>query len=291
MCIRDSNNSNDTLYYQDADCYNLLFSIKSNPYFHLADDVCHQSKYSKTALAPHRAQKMALYLTMSKIPDRSVSIVINMNLYKWANDQAKQSKELVSGNMSDSLVLHYDSNHKAYWPKDAFEVLDKKQRSILPDKDIYLLTNTDRKSYTLTVEKEKIEPPRDTIITDYKNRKTKKAKVITAPVILHNNSNDTLRFYSMTCSWYSFYGTNSTAIGLPVWACNKNIPQIITIAPHKIFERYMSIVYDSNIKSGNKYRISMSLLKVPDDLKSTWGFWPGEYVRFNKIWSNEITIL
>jgi hypothetical protein len=285
-----NNNSNDTLYYRGADCDNLLFSIKGNPYFHLADYNCHQGKYLKAALAPHRARKMELYLTMDKTPDRNVSILINMNLYKWTGDKAKQSKELVSGNMSDSVVMHYDINHQSYWPKDAFEIQKKKQRSILPDQNIHLLTNTDRQLYKLTIDKAKIGLPRDTIITNYENNKTKKAKVITVPVILHNNSNDTLRFYSMTCSWYSFFGTNSSGIGIPGWDCSKNITDFITIAPHKEYKKNLSIVYYPNINSGNRYRISMSLLKAPGNVKWTWNFWPEEYVRFNKIWSNELTI-
>jgi hypothetical protein len=227
---------------------------------------------------------------MDKTPDRNVPIFINMNIYKWGNGKGDNDKENLLGQMSDSTVLYYNNKHQAYWPMAKFDILAKKQTSVLPDQDIYLLTDNDRKLYTLTVEEEKIGVPRDTIITDYENKKKKKAKVITVPLILHNNSKDTLKFYSMTCSWGSFYGTNSTGIGLPAWACEKNIPQIITITPHKVFQRDMSIVYDSNIKSGNQYRISMSLLKAPNDVKRIWDFWPEEFVRFNKIWSNEITI-
>ena len=285
-----NNNSNDTLYYRGADCYNLLFSIKKNPNFHLANDICNQSKYLKTSLAPHRAQKMALYLIMDKTPNRNVSILINMNLYKWTNDGATKRKELLSGNLSDSTVLHYNTNHQAYWPKEEFEILEKKERFILPDKDIYLLTDNDRKLYTLTVENAKIGAPRDTSITTA-NNKPQKAKTVQVPLILHNNSEDTLTFYTMTCSWYTFFGTNNNVISLADWACEKNVPEIITVAPHKEYKRNLTIVYHSNLRIGSRYRVSMSLLKVSGNVKWTWNFWPEEHVRFNKIWSNEITIL
>jgi len=285
-----NNNSNDTLYYRGADCYNLLFSIKSNPYFHLADDICHQSKYLKIVIAPHRAQKMEMYLTMDKTPDRNVAIHIKMNLYKFISGKAKHSKELLYGNLSDSVVLHYTISHQAYWPKDEFEILDKKEKFILPDKDIYLLTDVDRKLYTLTVEKAKIGVPVDTTIMTIENNKPKKVRTVMVPLTLHNNSEDTLRFYTMTCSWYTFFGTNGSGISLPSWGCDKNIPEIVNVAPHKEYKRNLNINYYPYVKSGTRYRISMSLLKVPGNAKLTWNFWPDEYVRFNKIWSNEIAI-
>ncbi len=286
-----NNNSNDTLYYRGAECDNLLFSIKTNPYFHLADDICHQNKYLKTVIAPHRAQKMELYLTMDKAPARNVAIHIKMNLYKWIGKKAEQSKELLSGNLSDSVVLHYNISHQAYWPKDEFEILDKKEKFILPDKDIYLLTGVDRKLYTLTVEKAKMGVPVDTTIMTTENNKPKKVRTVMVPLTLHNNSEDTLRFYTMTCSWYTFFGTNGSGISLLSWGCDKNIPEIINVAPHKQYKRNLNINYYPYVKSGTRYRISMSLLKVPGNAKLTWNFWPDEYVRFNKIWSNELTVL
>ncbi|TWI99320.1 hypothetical protein JN11_02637 [Mucilaginibacter frigoritolerans] len=279
-----NNNSNDTLYYRGADCYNLLFSMRSNPYFHLANDVCHQSGYLKTVLPPHRSQKMTLYLIMDKAPSGDGSIPVNMNLYKWGGDEGKPGKQLLYGNLSDSILLHYNSNHQNYLTKKDFEIRVEKEKSILPDKDIYLLTDNDRKLYTLTVENAKISVPRDTIIAR-ENNKSKKAKAVTVPLVLHNNSNDTLRFYTMTCSWYIFFDTNVRGIGISGWACDKNIPDLITIAPYKEYKRNLNIDYQPNIKSGSRYRISMSLLKDP----GKW-IWPREYVRFNKIWSNEIAI-
>lgn len=281
-----NNNSNDTLYYRGSDCDNLLFSIKGNPYFRLDDKACYQSKFLKTALPPHRSQKMHLYLTMDKNPDRDIPLVINMKLYKWLGEDPKQYKYFPSVSLSDTTVMHYNSKHQIYYNREAFEILEKNERSILPDKDIYLLTENDLKLYTLTVDKDKISKPRDTIITNNDS-----IKVILVPVILHNNSDETLSFYSMTCSWYVFFAINKKEdIWLPGWDCDKNIPQIITVAPHKDFARNLTIIYNAGIKSGSSYRVSMSLLKAVPNKKYVWDFWPNEYVRFNKLWSNEIAI-
>lgn len=283
-----NNNSNDTLFYRGSDCHNLLFSVNNNPYFHLAYSTCKQRSYVKTALPPHRSQKLRSYLTMDKSPDKDVPIIIHMELYKWSDGDAKQNEELLLGDLSDSTVLHYNSNHQEFWSKDEFEVLEKKERSILPDKDLYLLTDNDRKLYTLTVDNAKISKPRDTLLTFRRDGKSKKAKVVTVPAFFHNNSEATLRFYTMSCSWYDYWHTNYTGIGLSEWPCEANAPQIITVEPHQIYRRDLTIIYDSTVTKGERYKVSMSLIKAP----GIWDFdrWPGEYVRFNKIWSNEIVI-
>jgi len=110
------------------------------------------------------------------------------------------------------------------------------------------------------------------------------------PAFLKNNSDNTLRFYSMTCSWYMFWATNYPGIGLSGWGCNANMPEIITVAPHKVYKRDLIIIYDSTVTKSERYRISMSLLIVPKDDKWRGFFWLDEYIRFNKIWSNEIVI-
>jgi hypothetical protein len=287
-----NNNTNDTLYYQGADCDNLLFDLKHNSYFHLGTDVCKNFAYSKIALPAHRSQKMEVYLTMDKEPDKDVLLGMNMKLYKWTGSKiAWQTKNALRGKLSDTIILHYDANHQSYWPKEQSKILDKKEQRILPNKDIYLLTNNDRKLYTLTTDEKQMIKPRDTVIRTFKNNELEKAKVISVPVSMHNNSNDTLKFYSMTCSWFEFWGTDRQDIGLPSWGCDGNIPEIVTVAPHHEYKKRLDILYNSTIKKGNQFRISMSLLRVPGDAKRTWDFfWPDEYVRFNKIWSNEMTI-
>lgn len=281
-----NNNSNDTLFYQGSDCHNLLFSVNNNPYFHLAYSACKQRSYVKTALPPHRSQKLRSYLTMDKSPEADVLLIINMKLYKWTGAETTPNKELLLGDLTDSTVLHYNSNHQEFWSKDEFEIFKKKESSILPDKDLYLLTDNDRKLYTLTADNARISRPKDTLLTFLGHGQPKRARVVTVPALLHNNSDATLMFYSMSCSWYEYWHTNHPGIGLSEWPCLANAPQIITVAPHSDYQRDLTIIYDSTVMTGERYRVSMSLIKAP----GIRDFWPDEYVRFNKIWSNEITI-
>jgi hypothetical protein len=285
-----NNNTNEILYYQGSDCYNVLFALKHNPYFHLTTDMCKNMVYSKKVLPPHRSQKMQIFLTMDKQPDKDVSLSVNMKLYKWAGNKINANEDELSGKLSDTTILHYNSNHQSFWPRGEFAILDKKEERILPNKDIYLLTDADRKLYKLTVDEKQITKGRDTIVKVFNNNTSKKATVVSIPISLNNDSNDTLRFYSMTCSWFEFWETNRRDIGISGWACDNNIREIVNIPPHQEYKKRLDIIYDSTVKRGNQYQISMSLLKSSNDVKWIWNFWPDEYVRFNKIWSNELTI-
>ena len=286
-----NNNTNEILYYQGTDCYNLLFDLKPNSYFHLAKDMCKNNSNSKTALPPHRSQKMQVLLSLDKELDKNILISLHMKLREWAgNKVAKQMNDDLSGKLSDTIVLHYNSNHHPFWPSEEFTIIKNREKLILPDKDIYLLTDSDRNLYKLTVNNEQTTKPRDTVIRVFKNNISRRANVVTVPVSVHNNSNEALRFYSMTCSWFEFWDTDNRAIELSTWGCQYNIPEIITVAPHQEYKKKLDVIYDSTVKGGTKYRIVMSLLKAPGDGKANWDFWPGEYTRFNKIWSNKITI-
>lgn len=286
-----NNNTNETLYYQGTDCYTSLFNLKRNPYFHLAEDICNNTTYSKLVLPQHRSQRMRIFLKRDKMPNSNVLLNFRMKLYKWVDKESpRQEKDALPGKLSDTIVLHYNSDHQPYWPREEFDILDKKEKSVMPDKDIYLLTDIDRKRYTLTIEQAKISAPRDTVITGFMDRKPKKVSVITVPVTLHNNADDMLRFYSMTCSWNEFWSIDCQYMELPGWACDKNVPEIIEVAPHQEYRKSLNIVYDSKVKHGSLYRISMSLLKADQNIKWAMGLSPDEYVRYNKIWSNAVII-
>ena len=132
--------------------------------------------------------------------------------------------------------------------------------------------------------KKQIIKPRDTVIRTFLNNELEKAKVVCIPVSLHNNCNDTLKFYSMTCSGFVFWGTDRQDIGLSARLCEANAPEIVTVAPHHEYKKRLDIIYNSTVKRGDQFRISMSLLRAPGEGERTWNFFrPDEYVRFNKI--------
>lgn len=286
-----NNNTDETLYFNGTDCYNTFFSLTPNPYFHLADGICKNANYSKVALPPHRSQKMELYLQTDKQPNRNVLLNFKLDFNKLIfKNNALQNLGSTHVQLMDSILLTYNSNFQQYYLFDDFEKEHKKKSRILPNKDIYLLTDGDRKLYTLTVNEGMIAKSHDTLVTLFRKNKSEKLKYIKVPIILHNNSKNTLKFYSMSCSWSDFYGTNSKDINISTGVCDKNVPEIIEIKPHSEYQQYLPIIYNSKLKKGEKYKISMSLNKCSNTNNSLWGFDIEEYTMFNKIWSNEVTI-
>ncbi|MEO3402545.1 hypothetical protein AAFN85_01485 [Mucilaginibacter sp. CAU 1740] len=289
-----NNNSNETLYYRGTDCYNSLFNLEPTPYFHLATDICKSGGYIKTAIPPHRSQKMRLFLTMDKMPDKTVSLGISMKLYRWADDNSDQQKQHpLLGRLTDTIILYYNLKHEISLPADESPSVERKKSRILLNKDIYQLTDNDRKLYPLIIDKKHITQPHDTVTYLFKNNKRVKVKmkVINVPAYIRNDSNDELQFYSMSCSWDEFWGTDCNEIKLPGWLCEKNVTKVITLAPHQEYRRTLIITYDLSVKRGTEYRISMSLLKVP--FTGDGGLFsqdPYDYVRYNKLWSGTVTI-
>ncbi len=286
-----NNNTDETLYFNGTDCYNTFFSLTPNSYFHLADGICKDVNYSKMALPPHRSQKMELYLQTDKQPDRNVLLNFKLDFNKLIfKNNPKQNLGSTNVQSMDSILLTYNSNYQQYYSYNDFEKESKKKSRILPNKDIYLLTDNDRKLYTLSVNEGMIAKSHDTLVTRFTKSKSELGKIINVPIVIHNNSDDTLKFYSMSCSWSDFYGTNSKDINISAWRCEKNVPEIVEIKPHGVYKQYLPIIYNSKLRKGEKYKISLSLNKCSNTNNSLWGFDIEEYTRFNKIWSNEITI-
>jgi hypothetical protein len=51
------------------------------------------------------------------------------------------------------------------------------------------------------------------------------------PVTLTNNSGDTLKYLSMSCSWQDFYSVSDNRLQVEIAECDKNIPRIISLPP------------------------------------------------------------
>ena len=49
---------------------------------------------------------------------------------------------------------------------------------------------------------------------------------------LINNSVDTIRYLSFSCSWYMSYTTNNIHLSLYSPGCNRNVPEVMTIFPN-----------------------------------------------------------
>ena len=131
--------------------------------------------------------------------------------------------------------------------------------------------------YSLTIEKSQIK-------IDNKN------SFLIVPTSLKNNSNDTLKFYSMSCSWQLFYLVDNKNLKIELVGCDKNIPIILTLNPGQIRTIEIKLLINQKIDKGTeiKFRIGFNLLRKLDNQKM-FDF-KDVLNKKNVIWSNMITM-
>jgi len=155
----------------------------------------------------------------------------------------------------------------------------------------YALIQQDKDSYILSVG-QPIKIKQDTVLykmtpNNYKIRQEKQS-YITIPIKFTNNTDDTLNYVSMSCSWWDIYITNNADLCIlqPKDNCYKNGPTVIQLAPKTSSVVYLSIAYPehSDISS---VRIGMVFQKHVNGKNDI-------YIpvvrKDNVIWSNEVLL-
>jgi hypothetical protein len=118
------------------------------------------------------------------------------------------------------------------------------------------LTAIDRKNYVMTVDQITVSMTKYSLPKDNDYNKP----VLFVPVKFTNNSNDILKYLTMTCSWEEFYTTDNQKIALiPGKNCDTNFPKDLALGPHKTIMVTVPIV---KMQRGKKFRIGMTLIKV-----------------------------
>jgi hypothetical protein len=86
-------------------------------------------------------------------------------------------------------------------------------------------------------------------------------KYLLATVILTNNTSDTLKYLSWSCSYWAFYRLKSEELTWADYKCPKNLPRIKKLPPH----RSDSVSLTFKVNEGNtdpiKYTVGMELAK------------------------------
>jgi hypothetical protein len=151
------------------------------------------------------------------------------------------------------------------------------------------LTAIDRKNYVITIDQSKLSKTKYSRPIDNYYRKT----VLFVPVTLTNNSNDTVKYRSMSCSWEDFYIVDKKSVAeIERQPCDHNIPSILILPPHRSTTVRLPILKG---RVSGKFRIGMVLIKLVDD-KNLFDF-SGIDDKFllknrgtNIIWSNPIEL-
>jgi hypothetical protein len=86
-------------------------------------------------------------------------------------------------------------------------------------------------------------------------------KRLVTMVLLTNNTSDTLKYLSMTCSIRDFYILKSQDLRWYPQTCLKNLPRTLILPPHKTDSVSFNFVVIDSLKNQIKYQIGMILAK------------------------------
>jgi hypothetical protein len=111
------------------------------------------------------------------------------------------------------------------------------------------------------------------------------------PTILANNSKDTLKYFSMSCSWQDFYFVDNRKLQIEPSLCDKNVPVIFTLAPgQKKADEIRLIISQTMDAPEIMFKIGFNLMKV-DKGQTLFDYdYKEEQKKKNLIWSNVISM-
>jgi len=275
------NYSDDTLKFWGTDCHPTeLFSITKNDYVHLSDEECNNAEFEQLTIPPHRSLLIPLKLLIEKQPDELVRLKVEMKFYKWfkSNDFKADSKFHDPEILNDTVSLKYNKDGSSYALTADWDEQEQKEKLNLPTASFHLLTNEERKHYTITIDQNKIFKR-----TNQEYLYEEKEFFI-LPVTVHNDSNDTLRYCSMTCSWQGFYRIDNDAFEILSTACTKNVPTMIIVLPHSTHTRNIAFILKKDNQTKNPF------FKVGLNINTSGSFflYHEELYRYNIVWSNKI---
>lgn len=132
----------------------------------------------------------------------------------------------------------------------------------------------DNSKYILTIKQGKYE-------------KINNQTYLSVPTTLTNNTDDTLKYLSMSCSWREFYCVDNDKMSVEQVICTKNGQIILTLLPHKSVDREIKLIIEQITDTSKlKFKIGFSLIKVKNNLP--YEFNEQEKMK-NIIWSNTVT--
>jgi hypothetical protein len=120
--------------------------------------------------------------------------------------------------------------------------------------------------------------------------KENKQRFLIIPTTLTNNTKETLKYYSMSCSWQDFYSVDSKELVVDGQDCDKNIPIILTLAPEESKTVEIRLLMNRTIDGSEiKFKIGFNLMKVSSTQKEFDFDFNEQQKKRNIIWSNIIS--
>jgi len=281
------NNSNDTLKFWSTNCRPTeFFTITNNDYMHLVDEECNNSIFEQIVIPPHRSLLIPLKMFVKKQPHEIIRLKVSMKFYRWfASDHFIEDRKYHHPEiLTDTITLKYNKDGNSYYAKADWEEQEQKEKLNLPTTKLYLLTADDKKHYTVTIDETRISKAAKGEYSYIKE------KVFHIPVTVHNNSDETLKYYSMSCSWEEFYHIDNKNLEVLGFPCEKNIPREVIVPAHSVHTDIVAFVYNkNNPKITERFRVGLNINKnVKDDI---FDGYDDELRRYNIVWSNEVQFI
>jgi len=281
------NYSNDTLRIWGTSCRpSEFFTITNNDYMRLANKACTNSVFEQIVIPPRRSLTVPLRMLIEKQPHEIVRLKVKMKFYKWfaSDDFIKDRKHHQPEILTDTISLKFNKDGGSYYAKSDWEERTQKEKLNLPTTNLYLLAANERKQYTVTVDETKISKATEEEYS-YRNQ-----KVFLIPVTVHNNSDEPLKYYSMSCSWQEFYQIDNKNLSVFISDCDKNIPTEVLVPAHSIHTNIVPFFLEkTNLKTLQNFRVGLNINKnVKDDPFSGYD---EELRRYNIVWSNNVQFI
>ena len=111
------------------------------------------------------------------------------------------------------------------------------------------------------------------------------------PVTFENNTLETLRYFSMSCSWQEFYFVYNKAVQIDYQLCDKNIPIILTLEPNQKSRFEIKLLKKRGVNNSKiSFKIGFNLIKVKPEQRLL-DFDINEKLKHKSIiWSNLISM-
>lgn len=109
------------------------------------------------------------------------------------------------------------------------------------------------------------------------------------PTTLTNKTKDTLKYFSMSCSWQDFYSVDNKKLQVEPVACDKNFPITLTLAPNQSRKVIVRLLISQTMDASQiNFKIGFNLMQIKS---STDKYDFKEQIKMkNMVWSNVISM-
>jgi hypothetical protein len=275
------NNSNDTLRCVDGDSLGPeIYCIDSDSATFFKNFFRPKTGITESIILPHQRRVTEVEFKFNKAHGARFRFKVGIRLLKWKSSYRSSPPDTNAIKQSDVLWSQAETIiYGDQFVQDSNEF--KKQLPLLYD----TLTTTNRHDYVMGMGPDKIKVIKDTI----RWVDNKKFSFAHGLLKLSNNSNDTLKYFNMDCSWGDILLINDKHVSTAVYPCFHNVPTQITISPHSSLTMDLPLIFDMNT-TGNKHRFRVGIVLIRDlldysdiELLSVIGR-DKRYV----VWSNEV---